>query len=89
MKPACKAALATLPAAQGKNKPSRRQKKRQLNIVEERKPLVKQRMREQVGGGCGRPGPGQCPALHCSALCIVRICAFSMHKANALPWRPR
>lgn len=32
---------------QGKNKPSRRQSKRQANIIEERKPGVKARMREQ------------------------------------------
>lgn len=32
---------------QGKNKPSRRQRKKQANIVEERKPGIKARMREQ------------------------------------------
>ena len=35
------------PAAQGKNKPSRRQRKKQQNIIDERKPLVKARMREE------------------------------------------
>ena len=32
---------------QGKNKPSRRQHKKQANIIEERKPDIKARMREQ------------------------------------------
>jgi U3 small nucleolar RNA-associated protein 7 len=32
---------------QGKNKPSRRQHKKQANIIEERKPEIKARMREQ------------------------------------------
>ena len=32
---------------QGKNKPSRRQRKKQDNIIEERKPAMKERMREQ------------------------------------------
>ena len=35
------------PRPQGKNKPSRRQRKKQQNIIDERKPLVKARMREQ------------------------------------------
>jgi U3 small nucleolar RNA-associated protein 7 len=33
----------------GKNKPSRRHRKKQVNIIEERKPTMKQRMQEQVG----------------------------------------
>lgn len=32
---------------QGKNKPSRRQRKKQQNVIEERKPAMKARMREQ------------------------------------------
>lgn len=35
----------------GKNRPSRRHRKKQANIIEERKPSIKQRMREQVGAG--------------------------------------
>lgn len=35
----------------GKNRPSKRHRKKQTNIIEERKPGVKQRMREQVGVG--------------------------------------
>ncbi|KAK2080015.1 hypothetical protein QBZ16_002410 [Prototheca wickerhamii] len=54
----------------GKNKPSRRQKRKQLNIVEDRKPAVKERMRQQgVAGGAQRkarePIPESVPrALH-------------------------
>ena len=54
----------------GKNKPSRRQKRKQLNIVEDRKPAVKERMRQQgVAGGTQRkarePIPESVPrALH-------------------------
>lgn len=32
---------------QGKNKPTRRQRKKQANIIEEKLPAIKQRMREQ------------------------------------------
>jgi U3 small nucleolar RNA-associated protein 7 len=44
---ACLPSIALAPIMQGKNKPSRRQRKKQANIIEERKPLVKARMREQ------------------------------------------
>lgn len=33
---------------QGKNKPTRRHKKKQTNIIEEKKPEVLKRMREEV-----------------------------------------
>lgn len=54
----------------GKNKPSRRQKRKQLNVIEDKKPGVKERMREQgVLGGTQRkerePIPDSVPrALH-------------------------
>lgn len=35
------------PSLQGKNKPTRRQRKKQANIIEEKLPAIKQRMREQ------------------------------------------
>eukprot|EP00887_Chlorella_sp_A99_P001363 scaffold8.g1363.t1 len=57
----------------GKNRPSRRRRKKQENIIEERKPAVKARMREQgvaaeygwrhgaAGGGGGDAGGGEAP----------------------------
>lgn len=56
-------------ASQGKNKPSRRQKKRQLNIIEERKPLIKERMREQVGPGGGVQRGSSIAWLRCPFKC--------------------
>lgn len=38
----------------GKNRPSRRHRKKQTNIIEDRKPAIKQRQQEEVrGGGVG------------------------------------
>lgn len=33
----------------GKNRPSKRHRKKQTNIIEEKKPAIKQRMKEEVG----------------------------------------
>ena len=41
----------------GKNKPSRRHRKKQLNIVEERKPEVKGRILDKVGGAGASGAP--------------------------------
>jgi hypothetical protein len=35
----------------GKNKPTRRQKKKQMNIIEERKPSLKAKLAQEVGSG--------------------------------------
>lgn len=43
----CLPSIALARILQGKNKPSRRQRKKQANIIEERKPVIKARMREQ------------------------------------------
>lgn len=47
----------------GKNKPTRRQKKKQMNIIEERKPALRTKLQQEVRGGwhtvgCGRNGGG-------------------------------
>lgn len=42
---------------QGKNKPTRRHKKKQTNIIEEKKPEVLKRMREEVSEGRRGPAP--------------------------------
>jgi uncharacterized protein involved in copper resistance len=39
----------------GKNKPTRRQKKKQMNIIEERKPSLKAKLAQEVG--CDTPWP--------------------------------
>jgi U3 small nucleolar RNA-associated protein 7 len=38
----------------GKNRPSRRHKKKQTNIIEEKKPQIKERIKEEVRRGKGR-----------------------------------
>lgn len=35
----------------GKNKPTRRQKKKQMNIIEDKKPSLKAKMAQEVGDG--------------------------------------
>ena len=45
--PDCSPAPRPPSTSQGKNKPTRRQRKKQLNVIEERKPVIKQRMREE------------------------------------------
>ncbi|KAJ9533766.1 hypothetical protein QJQ45_026853 [Haematococcus lacustris] len=56
----------------GKNRPSKRHRKKQTNIIEERKPVVKQRMKEQVrvsyvvrsGGMWSSSGRRRCKKLY-------------------------
>lgn len=42
----------------GKNKPTRRQRKKQLNIIEDKKPTIKARQAEEVRQGGGESGGG-------------------------------
>jgi U3 small nucleolar RNA-associated protein 7 len=48
----------------GKNKPTRRQKKKQMNIIEERKPTIKARQQEEVRG-CWAPCESSMAGLIC------------------------
>lgn len=68
----------------GKNRPSKRHRKKQVNIIEERKSDVKQRMKEQVRGRrCSGLRPGFARG-YCLFGASTILCMQSMHQWSSL-----
>lgn len=67
----------------GKNKPTRRQKKKQMNIIEDRKPVLRLKLQQEVRGGWGVVVGVCCQALRAFYAGVVELGALG--RKAALP----